>query len=178
MTSENRGTYWTFTIIGILAAGVLGYVGGYLMKSQQIQPSVIISDQPDVQADIFNQLISESNTAETLENSENLEETLEIHNFTGYVRSISDTTIDLENPDVVINGSSTYSFTLENTTQYFQVDNVIIDNQPDYKTTTLTLQDIHVGDIVAIYTSENIQTADVRFAESVERIANAPENIE
>ena len=178
MTSENRGTYWTFTIISVLAAGVLGYVGGYWMKSQQIQPALIVSDQPDVQADIFNQLISEADTTETLENSENVEETVDIHNFTGYVRNISDTSVELESPDTIINGSSTYTFTLENTTQYFQVDNIIVDNQPDYKTTVLTLQDIRVGDIVAIYTPEDIQTADVRFAVSVELIANAPENID
>lgn len=178
MTSENRGTYWTFTIIGILAAGVLGYVGGYWMKSQQIQPALIVSDQPDVQEDIFNQLISEANTAETIENLANESKTQEIHNFTGYVRSVSDTSVELESPDTVINGSSSYTFSLENTTQYFQVDNVIVDNQPDYKTTALTLQDIQVGDIVAVYTPEDIQTADVRFAVSVELIANAPENID
>lgn len=178
MTSENRGTYWTFTIISILAAGVLGYVGGYWMKSQQIQPTLIVNDQPNVQADIFNQLISQADTAKTLENSENEEETLDTHNFSGYVRNISDTSVELENPDSIINGSSTYTFTLQNTTQYFQVDNVIVDNQPDYKTTILTAQDIHVGDIIAIYTPENIQTAEVRFVESVELIANAPENID
>ncbi len=178
MTTENRGTYWTFTIISILAAGVLGYVAGYGMKSQQTQPSVTVNEQPDVEADIFNQLITEANTVTVGENTEVSSESAQIYTFFGYVRSLTENEIVLENPEVVINGSSKYTFTLEETTEYFEVDSVLVNNQPDYKTTTLTAENIQVGDIVSIYTPEDIRTADVRFAASVERISESPEGIE
>lgn len=177
MSTHNRGTYWTFTIISILTAAVLGYTAGRVQN--QPEPSVDVNaDQPNVEGDIFNQLITEANTVTTpSENSETEDISSPINTFTGYVRGISDTGIDLENPDTPIRGLSQHTFTVDDTTQYFKIDNVLVDNQVGYQTTQLTVDDIQVGDIVAVYTPEDILIAEIPFAASVELIAESPKTI-
>lgn len=178
MSTHNRGTYWTFTIIGILTAAVLGYAGGRAQSQSGPIPNML-AEQPNVEADIFNQRITDANTLATpTENTEAEAVNTPINTFTGNVRSISDTTIELENPNTPVNGVSEYTFTLEGTTQYFKIDNVLIDSQVNYQTTTLSVDDIQVGDIVAVYTPEDIQTADSRFAASVELVAESPKTIQ
>lgn len=181
----NQGTYWTFTIIAILTVGILGYILGYWVKSNENPSPSIVDTQSNVAGDLFDQVISDSKTLEVIEVNENTDANAEIdaevdsvHAYTGYVRSLTDQEIILENPDETINSLTKLTFTVEAGTQFFATQEVLVNNQIEYQVTDLTLADIHEGDIVTAYTREDILTADVRFATGIEMIAPAPETID
>lgn len=180
-----RQFYWTSASIAIVCVAVISFITGYTYREDQIPAVLPHSDIEDpVSGDIFNNEVVSATTPnqETTPNP-TLPENTEIHAWTGYIRNLKNQTpnktLSVEAPDGEINTQRTKTFTLTDTTTYSEPTTTIdATGQLITNSLTLTLTDLTDGDIVTVYTLENLRTTDQSTATTVQRLKHYDDTIE
>lgn len=175
-------TYWTFTIIIVIFMTVLGYVAGYSYRNYLAQQHAVEvnTTSPDIADAILEQQVVESlsgniggdNSAED-SNGETIviAAPTELYTFTGYVFAIDGTSVLVDHPSDATNIEDVLSFQLQGNTVYTTLTSTTdatgfsrtIENES-------TLDTIAVGDIVTVYTLENILESETRTAQKIQKI--------
>ena len=160
---------WNLTIILIITAFVLGVVAGYIYRDRfsWLLPNQakLERTEPDIEAAIFESTIEEILRPDTA--NEAVLEPSEVFAFTGSVQSLSADRIVVENPDGAID------FILTATTRFAALSPIIDENGlPGSAETDMTRSSIAVGDLVSVYTAEDIRTASERHVTLVHKLNN------
>ncbi|MBI2415301.1 MAG: hypothetical protein HYV33_01410 [Candidatus Kerfeldbacteria bacterium] len=163
--------HWNFTIIAVLGGSVLSFVFGYTYHANRLASGSLtntITAVPDVTGDILSDqvrqaLVPDSGIEAVLAPSE-------LHAYTGYVRAIKSTELIVEKPDATTTWPDQINFILTDTTRYSTLDAGLENNLPVTTEQAMTLDSITVGDIVTVYTNEDIYTAELRVATKVQKI--------
>lgn len=169
---------WNLTILLIIAAGVFGFIAGYVWRDQFTNwyaKDRLAETEPDISGQIFKNNVAQLLKPETA--SEAVYQAAEQYSFTGRILSLSDDEIVIESPDDTAPTEDSLNFLLTDETVYSQLQStideagIIITND-----SPLSRIDIAVNDIVTVYTQENIRTTTERHLTKVERIAPADNN--
>lgn len=175
-------TYWTFTIIIVIFMTVLGYVAGYSYRTYLAQQNAIdvYQTSPDVADAILEQQIVESlsgsiggdNSAED-SNGEAvvIAAPTELYTFTGYVFAIDGSSVLVDHPSDTTDFEDVLSFQLQGNTVFSVLTSTT--DATGFSSTTEnegTIDAITVGDIVTVYTLENILESETRTAQKIQII--------
>lgn len=170
---------WNLTILLIVCAAVFGFMAGYVYRDRftnWYQKDQIAEQQPDISGQILNASIQEILQPET--SNDAVTQPAEVYSFTGYIRSISADTITVERPDDTTEGADAIDFILTESTSYTAIrtesDAIGVITKIDEP---LSRYDLTIGDIVAVYSIEDIASASERHLTKVERITTAPDSI-
>ncbi|HBY73893.1 MAG TPA: hypothetical protein DEG44_04335 [Candidatus Kerfeldbacteria bacterium] len=160
---------WNLTIILIITAFVLGVVAGYVYRDRFSwflpNKAELERTEPDIEAEIFQAEIEDILRPDT--GIDAASGVSEVFAFTGSVQSLTLDGIVVENPDGAID------FILTDTTRFAALSSFIDQyGLPDTAETDITLADIAVGDLVSVYTIEDIRTAEERHVTLVQKLNN------
>lgn len=165
---------WNFTLIVIVTVFVVGIGIGYTYRDRFVYnsnflPWKLASTQQDMSGAILQSEVAKVLTPKST--AEAVSAPKEVYSFYGYVRSISNDSIVVDQPDDTTPDSDAIQFTLTADTLYADIAAIVDANGlPDSVETPLVQTDIKVGDIVTVYTLEDMRTADVRHVTKVQRI--------
>lgn len=169
-----RATYWTFTLIGLIFSGILGYAIGYTIRweSDTDQPIVTTeSDTPDIDPgkQLFDNQVLESLRPEADAEAADVlnAQPAAIYSVTGSIETITDTRLLVKHPDV----DESIRFTLVPGTTFVQLapdEANRIGNYVPPLATDIPASTLEQGDIVTVYTAEDMQTADVHTVSTVQ----------
>lgn len=167
--------HWNFTIILIVTAFVLGVVAGYTYRDRfsWLNPDWAELDrtEPDISQEIFR-----TEVAEILKPKSGLEATTginEVYAFTGRVMALTSTVITVEQPNETTPTLDAIDFILTDETQFKTLTVVTDENGlPGSIETDLDQSQLTIGDIVTVYTSEDIITSSEHHVVTVQKISN------
>lgn len=170
--------HWNLTILLIISAGVFGFISGYVWRDRFTNwyaKDRMAQTQPDISGQIFEDNVTQLLKPETA--SEAAYQSAERYSFTGRILSLSKDEIVIEQPDDTTPSADGLKLLPTNETVYSQLQSTVDDT--GIITThdvLLSRTDMMVGDIVTVYTQENIRTATDRHLTKVERITAAANN--
>lgn len=173
---KTASIYWTFTIIGIIFACLLGFGLGYLVRDQFEPASPYdIGDQPNISQDIIEQQITDALSIVEPDATSSFKE---LYVYSGYVRSKTSSTLLVEYPDANTEYPDQLTFQLSKDTVYLEtIAQRDANGLPGRDETELSYDDIAVGDIVTVYTNEDILTNDERTVNRVQRLTEAADSV-
>ncbi|EKD76737.1 MAG: hypothetical protein ACD_43C00008G0001, partial [uncultured bacterium] len=149
---------------------VFGFMAGYVYRDRftnQYQKERLAEQQPDISGQILNASIEEILQPAT--STEAITQPAEVYTFSGYVRAITADSITIDQPDDTTEGEDYIDFILTPDTIFVSVRNEIDDTALITKIETpITVDDISLGDIIMVYTAEDIKTASERHVNKVE----------
>lgn len=165
-----NSTYWTFTIIAVLTAGVLGFTFGYTYyRANHTATELSTNNTNESTTAILDQEILDSLAPTT--GQEAVTGPSELHVYTGYIRNLTPTSIAVEQADNATDLADGLDFELTDQTLYAHLSTSLDSNGlPNSTEVSLAQTDLSLGDIVTVYCNENIRTSDVRIATKVQRI--------
>jgi len=126
------------------------------------------TEQPDISGDILDQQIIATLSPDS--GIEAITQPAERYAYTGYVRSITDTAIVVEDPDATTTWPDGLDFQLSADTIVVDLKAVTVNGLPENVETPLSIKDIAVDDIITVYTKENILAAETRTVTKIQRI--------
>lgn len=170
--------HWNLTIIIVITAFVLGVVAGYTYRDRfsWLNPDWAELDrtEPDISQEIFR-----TEVAEILKPKTGLEATSganEVYAFTGRIIALTSTLITVEQPNETTPTLDAIDFILTDTTSY-QALTIVTDANglPGSVGTDLAPSDLNIGDIVTVYSAEDIITATERHVVTVQKLNHSNE---
>lgn len=166
---------WNLTIILIVTAFVLGVVAGYVYRDRfswlLLDTDELERTEPNISEKIFRTEIENILRPETA--NEAVTEPAEVYSFTGRIIAISSTAITVEQPSDATETLDAIDFILTNATRYAELQTFINEyGLPDSSETALNSTDLAVGDLVSVYTEEDIRTAPERRVIAVHKLNN------
>ena len=178
--TKTQATYWTFAAIAALIAGIMGYVLGYSNQWQN-QPSAQTADYTDqsvgsasIEEGLYTEQIVAALSPEPVE-----ADSPPIHSFTGYIETLADGSISVHHPESDTEWKDTLQFKLTTTTTMAAIEPNPAEATGSYVPHTerdITITDLAVGDIVTVYTAEDILTADTLVATKIQQITTSTNN--
>jgi hypothetical protein len=158
-----------------VAAAVFGFMAGYIYRdrfSNWYQKERIVEQQPDISGQIMNASIQDILQPKTA--AEAVADSSAVYSFTGYVRALEQNAITVERSDDTTEGTDAIDFILTDSTVYSdirtEIDATGVINRVD---DAITQAHLGLGDIVTVYSLEDIRTAAERHITKVERISAA-----
>lgn len=167
--------HWNLTIIIVITAFVLGVVAGYTYRDRfsWLNPDWAELDrtEPDISQEIFR-----TEVAEILKPKTGLEATSganEVYAFTGRVIALTSTLITVEQPNETTPTLDAIDFILTEETKFKTLTVVTDENGlPGSIETDLDQSQLTIGDIVTVYTIEDIITSSEHQVVTVQKLSN------
>ncbi|MBI4407600.1 MAG: hypothetical protein HY565_03820, partial [Candidatus Kerfeldbacteria bacterium] len=163
---------WNLTIIIIITAFVLGVVSGYTYRDRfsrlSLQQAKLDRTEPDISQDIFRTEVAELLTPKTsVEATTGVDE---VYAFTGRIIALTTTLMTVEQPNETTPTLDAIDFILTDTTSYKALTIITdVNGLPGSVEADLTQSELSIGDIVTVYTVEDIVTATERHVVTVQR---------
>lgn len=165
---------WNLTILIIILAFVVGFGLGYLYRDRfsfWILRNTSNRNEPNIAQDIFRTEVTDLLRPETAEEAAN---TVGAYSFTGRVYAFTGTILTVEQPDDSTDTLDAIDFTVSDATRYESAKGIVDSNGiPDTETNLITSGEISAGDIVTVYTLENMRESEVYQATVVQKIIDS-----
>lgn len=161
---------WNLTILIIILAFVVGFGLGYVYRDRF---SLWLmhnsnSNQPNIAQDIFRTEVEDLLRPETADMATS---NAGAYSFTGRVYRLNNDSITVEQPDDATTTLDAIDFMVNDQTRYESAKGIIDPNGvPDTETAQITSHDIAVGDIVTIYTLDDMRETETYQATVVQKI--------